>query len=241
MIEFPLKCVFCLRWFMVKWCWGRSVLLSFAWCLLFSAACWLSLGCRSLITANFACFLTLALTFRRAQQDYFTLLCFWRSLYLRFWWPQFPIHLSILSQTVFCKPLSTGLKCVTGTGKQGTCNCSLVGILRRLFGRPWWSLHIQVDLDFDLKLTTEALQRRECSTVRKQGTRRICTWGGRCVSISTAARINCVTGKQWDWEFPGDRLELCPAEGYRGGHQSHCWHGNSLTRGGEQWNSGHNH
>ena len=36
------------RWFMVKWCWGRSVRPYSALCLQFSAACWLSLGCRSL-------------------------------------------------------------------------------------------------------------------------------------------------------------------------------------------------
>ena len=234
------------RWFMVKWCWGRSVRPSSALYLQFSAACWLSLGCRSLtigfhqelVASRFTCIMLFSATFalslwlsffRPAQQGCFTFLYFWRSHYLLYWWPLFPIHLRNLSQI--------SLKCETGAGKQGACNCSLVGILWRLCGRPWWSLHIQVNLVLILKLT-DALQRRKCSTARKQGTRRICTWGGCCVS--TASNIH-LTGEQWDWEFPGNCPELRPEEGHRGGHQPHCWDGNSLARGGEQGNSGLNH
>ena len=43
-----LDCIFCSRWFTVKWCWGKNVRPSSALSLQFSAAFWLSLACRSL-------------------------------------------------------------------------------------------------------------------------------------------------------------------------------------------------
>ena len=47
----------------------------------------------------------------------------------------------LFEQFVSCQLV---FKCETGAGEQGACNCSLVGVLWRLFGRPWWPLHIQV-------------------------------------------------------------------------------------------------